>query len=144
MEKEQLALQALEMYPNKVRFVYHHYPHPESEFALKIAEALEASGEQKKFWEMHDRIISGVPEDMSELRALAEEVGLSMNEFNTAIDSGEYTEVVKEAVAMAKEHSVDYVALFINEKKYTGAPGILDQLIRAINEELARIAANGE
>ncbi len=111
---------------------------------MKMAEALEAAGEQGKFWEMHDKIIRGVPEDMSELRTIAEEVGLNMGEFNNAIDAGKYTSVVQQAREVATAHNIENLALFINEKEYTGDPGILDELIHAIDVELAKIAANGE
>jgi len=144
VEKEQLALQALEMYPDKVRFIYHHYPSPQSQFAMKIAEALEAAGDQGKFWEMHDKIIWDTPEDMSELRVLAEEVGLDMDEFNNAVDAGKYTEVVQQARDMAVEHYVKYSALFINQTEFNGSPDSFDNLKDAIDIELAKIAANEE
>ncbi|HUE09456.1 MAG TPA: thioredoxin domain-containing protein, partial [Steroidobacteraceae bacterium] len=45
----------LERFPNKIRFIFRHFPmeqaHPH---ALMAAEASEAAGTQGKFWAMHD------------------------------------------------------------------------------------------
>src|SRR5271166_1824128 len=45
----------LEQFPNRIRFIYRHFPledaHPHARLA---AEASEAAAAQGKFWEMHD------------------------------------------------------------------------------------------
>ncbi len=131
-----MALQALEIYPDTVRLVYHHFPTTDSELSMKIAEALEAAGAQGKFWEMHDRIVADVPENMAQLQYVAHEVGLEMIAFDEAIKTGKYTDIILEAISLAKEHDVEDVALFINEMEYSKSPGTLEDLITAIEAEL--------
>ena len=131
-----MVLQALDIYPGKVKMVYHH--NPSSEFGQKIAEALEAADEQGKFWELHDKILQDVPDDISELKAYAAEIGLDTQRFNEALDSG----VFREKVELAKEESisrgVNEVSVFINGKEYQQYPGTLSDLRAAIDEELKK------
>ena len=141
VEKELLLVQALDIYPDEIRLDYHHYPY--SEFSYQLAEALEVAGEQGKFWEMHDMIIQDVPDDISELTALAEDLGLDMERFNEALDSGEFYEKVRLAKEDAISDGVNYVLVFINGKEYKKYPGTLTDLCDAIDEELERIEANG-
>ncbi len=93
-----------------------------------IAEGLEAAGAQGKFWELHDRLLEGVPQDMDELRAAAEDVGLDMAQFDQALETGQYTAVVTEAIELAKDHGVEDLGLFINGIEYTKYYETLDDL----------------
>jgi len=137
VEKECLVLEALDIYPDDVLMVYHHYP--TSEFGQVIAEALEAAGEQGKFWEMHDRLSDGVPDDVTALKALAAEIGLDMQAFNEALDSGKFQEKVELAKEEAISRGVESVSVFINGREYQHYPGTLSDLRAAIEEELNRI-----
>jgi protein-disulfide isomerase len=141
VDKELMLVQSMDMYPKEIRLVYHHYP--SSGFSQKIAEALEVAGEQDKFWEMHDSIIEDVPDDMSELIAVAEGLGLDMERFNEALDSGEFSEIVHIAKEKAISAGVKYVSVFINGKEYKESPGTPADLRIAIDDELERIEANG-
>ena len=45
----------LERFPNRIRFIFRHFPLEEAHpHALMAAEASEAAGAQGKFWQMHD------------------------------------------------------------------------------------------
>ncbi len=140
IEKEVMVLQALNAYPGKIRVIHHHYAF--SAFYEKLAEALEAAGEQGKFWEFHDRLIQNVPNDMPSLLALAEAVGLDMGRFNDALDSGKYTETVKKSKEEAIARGVKEVSMFINGKEYDKSPGTLEDLYNAIDNELAKLDTN--
>jgi hypothetical protein len=139
-----LALQALDLYPDQVRLVYHHYPDRNTGVSLKIAESLEFSGSEGKFWEIHDRFTLDVPEDISDLMIVAEEVGFDITDFTESLDNGEYTEAVLSAIDEAQNRGVSGIALFINDTEYMKYPGTLDDLTHAIDEELNRIATNGQ
>ena len=140
VEKELLLLQALADYPGRIRVVYHHYADPG--FSEKLAEALEAAGEQGKFWEMHDRLIEHVPADMAALETAAGEVGLDTERFMEALNSGKFTEKVQLARQEAISAGVQYVAIFINGREYPKSPGTLEDLYDAIDKELARLGAD--
>src|SRR5277367_5559350 len=48
----------LERFPNRIRFVFRHFPQQEAHpHALLAAEASEAAGAQGKFWRMHDVLL---------------------------------------------------------------------------------------
>ena len=140
VDKELMVVQALADYPGRVRMVYHHYADPG--FSEKLAEALEAAGEQGQFWEMHDRLILNVPTDMVALQAAASEVGLDTERFIEALDSGKFTERVQLAKQDATSAGVRYVAVFINGEEYTRNPGTLEDLYRAVDEKLERLGAD--
>jgi len=132
------------LYPEKVRLVYHHHPFVLSDSPLSwvIAESLEFAGDQGKFWEMHDRITMDVPHDMPELIAVAEDVGLDIDELIEGLNSGQYTETVQLAKEEAENRGVGKIALFINDIEYTKYPGTLDDLINAIDTELQGLETN--
>src|SRR5258706_10735641 len=83
---------------SKLRFIFRNFPltqaHP---YALVAAEAAEAAALQGKFWEMHDLIYEN-QEDLEPgaLSAWAEQLGLTLEEFGTAIREGEITKRIKE------------------------------------------------
>ncbi len=139
-----MALQALDLYPGQVRLVYHHYASINSDFSMKIAESMEIAGSEGKFWEMHDRFAIDVPEDISKLMVVAEEVGLDIADFSESLDNGEYTETILTARDEAEERGVRDLSLFINQTEYAKYPGTLDDLRQAIDQELQRIATNDE
>ena len=140
VEKEHMVLQALDMYPGSVRMVYHHYPF--SSLGQTIAEALEAAGEQGKFWELHDSLAADVPDDISELEACAREIGLDMHKFSEALDSGRFREKVELDKEEAISRGIKHVSVFINGKEYGHNPGTLSDLCAAIDEELERTASD--
>ena len=136
VEKERMVLEALDVDPDKVQMVYHHYP--SSEFGQRIAEGLEAAGDQGMFWELHDRLLPDVPNDMSESMACAAEIGLDTQKFGEALDTGRFTETVELAKQEAISRGVKHVAVFINGREYEHDPGTLSDLCDAIDEELER------
>jgi len=136
-----MVLQALDIYPDQVEMVYHHYP--SSEFGQIIAEALEAADEQGRFWDLHDRLLMDMPHDMSELEACAADTGLDMQRFGEALDTGRFTEAVELAKQVAVSRGVGHVAVFINGREYRHSPGTLSDLRDAIDEELESDASDG-
>jgi protein-disulfide isomerase len=137
VEKERLALQAVEIYPTNVKLVYH--PYPSSEFGWKLAEALEAAAEQGKFWELHDQFLAGVPGDIPELKAYARQIGLDVNKFEETLNTGIFRERVELAKQKAVSQGVTQVAIFVNGTEYQHSPGTIMDLRAAIDKELERL-----
>jgi len=159
MEKSRLARQAYDYYPGQIRLAYHHYAN--TSFSEMIAVALEAAGEQGKFWEMHDRFIGNDHYDIAELLVAAEKGGMNLDEFtvshvileaeNLSLDMEKFIEVLENEqyfgkVRLAKQEAIlngiTRVSLFINGVEYTKHPGTLDDFYAAINEELERLGVN--
>ncbi|MBI2003438.1 MAG: DsbA family protein [Parcubacteria group bacterium] len=88
-----------------VRFVYRDFPlnsiHP---LAQKYAEAAECSGDQGKYWQMHDKIFEEQDKlgqgtigayAVNDIKSWAGELGLNSLEFNQCLDSGKYAKEVE-------------------------------------------------
>jgi len=142
VNKENMIIQALDIYPDEVRLDYHHYPY--NDFSYTLAEALECAGEQDKFWELHDKIyLEDVPDDMSELLAAAESVGLDMDLFNESLDSGKFEDKVLAERDQAISDGAQAMSVYINGNLYTGGSSSLDDFCDVIDNELEKAGAAG-
>jgi protein-disulfide isomerase len=126
------------LFGKKLRFVFRNFPltqaHP---YALIAAEAAEAAGLQGKFWEMHDLIYDHQADlDPDILPAWAEEVGLDLMEFGTAIKQGNITKRIKEDRSSGIRSGVNGTpSFFINGARYDGM-GNFDSLEAGLAEQL--------
>ncbi len=90
-------------YGDKVAWVYRHFPLPFHQNAQKEAEASECAAElggNDKFWEFADKIYerttsNGTGFPLENLTPLASELGLDGSTFQKCLDSGKYTNLVK-------------------------------------------------
>jgi protein-disulfide isomerase len=120
----------------KLRFVFRNFPltqaHP---YALIAAEAAEAAALQGKFWEMHDLIYENQESlEPDILPAWAEQVGLDLEKFGTAIKQGGVTQRIKEDRASGIRSGVNGTpSFFINGERYDDAPDY--DSLRAFLEE---------
>lgn len=128
-------------YGDRVRVVWKDYPltqiHP---LALKAAQAAHCAGEQKKYWEFHDRLFDNQSAlDTDDLRKHAQAVALDMPRFNSCFDSSKYADRVREGMEMGNRLGVSSTpTLFINGRVLPGAYPY-DDLAAVIDEELARL-----
>jgi protein-disulfide isomerase len=108
-----------------------------------VSEALEAAGEQGKFWEFHDKLVLSMPRDVPGLKKLAAQMGLDVQMFDEALDSEKYNEKVELAKEKAISRGVTHSAIFINGKEYTEYPPTCDGICAIIAKELAKIGMEG-
>jgi protein-disulfide isomerase len=107
----------LERFPNKVRFVFRHFPlieaHPH---ALQAAEAAEAAGAQGKFWQMHDALFRNQPHlKDKDLQRYASDLGLDMARYVAEMDDHIYLQKVREHIdGGRRSHIRATPAFFIN------------------------------
>jgi protein-disulfide isomerase len=90
----------LERFPNKVRFIFRHFPmqdaHPH---ALMAAEAAEAAAAQGKFWRMHDLLFQNQAHlKDKDLHRYAVETGLDMARYTAEMDDHIYLQKVREHI----------------------------------------------
>jgi protein-disulfide isomerase len=88
----------LERFPNKIRFIFRHFPmeqaHPH---ALMAAEASEAAGTQGKFWAMHDLLFQNQAHlKDKDLHRYAGELGLDLASYSAELDDHIYLQKVRE------------------------------------------------
>jgi len=122
----------------KLRFAFRNFPltqaHP---YALVAAEAAEAAALQVKFWEMHDFIYENQNDlEPDVLPAWAEQLGLDLQEFGTAIKNGEVTKRIKEDRMSGIRSGVNGTpCFFINGARYDGTAEF-EPLRAALEEQL--------
>ncbi|MEP6883992.1 MAG: DsbA family protein [Gammaproteobacteria bacterium] len=88
----------LERFPNKVRFIFRHFPLQEAHpHALLAAEASEAAAAQGKFWPMHDLLFQNQAHlKDKDLHRHAEGLGLDMARYVAEMDDHIYLQKVRE------------------------------------------------
>jgi protein-disulfide isomerase len=92
------ANQVLDEYGDDVAWVYRHYPldqlHPRARPAAKASECVAELGGNEAFWAFSD-IIFEDQSKLSDLEAVASDVGLDSAGFKSCIDSDKYAELVE-------------------------------------------------
>ena len=129
-----LVQAARKAFGGNLRFVFRHFPlrssHPH---ALAAAKAVEAAGEQGRFWEMHDRLFQRQTELAdADLRRHAGELGLDLERFERSLGARDHEVRIREDLASAAESGARGTpALFINDDLYQG-PLERDELLAAL------------
>lgn len=109
----------------KLRFVFRNFPLTQAHaYALIAAEAAEAAALQGKFWEMHDLIYENQADlEPDILPVWAEEAGLDLAEFGSALKQGVVTKRIKEDLASGIRSGVNGTpSFFIHGTRYDGPP----------------------
>ena len=124
----------IEQMGDQVRLVFRHFPltqaHPH---AQRAAEAAEAAGAQRRFWEMHDMLFENQDalED-SDLMAYAQELGLDLDRFQVELVSGAHAPRVRQDFLSGVRSGVNGTpTFFINGRRHDG-PWDLESLAAAI------------
>lgn len=110
----------------KVKYVLRDFPlegmHPA---AVKAAEAARCAGEQGKYWEMHDRLLSSQRAlDQKELPGYATTLGLDVPKFQECVDSGKYTPQVRKDLEEALKAGVSGTPTFFLGRTERNDPNI--------------------
>jgi protein-disulfide isomerase len=130
--------QLVEEYPGKLRLVMKQLPVHRN--AVLAAEASYAADAQGKFWEMHDLMMAH-QEDLSRERllALAQQAGLDVATFRTALDRHAYKPAVEADEAAAAELDIRATPAFvINGQRVIGALPV-DQFRKIVDQALANL-----
>jgi protein-disulfide isomerase len=127
-----------DQYAGKLRLVWKNQPLPFHPHAMPAAEAAMAAGEQGKFWEMHDQLFANQQALSPELyERLAKELGLDLNRFKAALESGKFKAAIQaDSAAGTAVGAGGTPTFFINGRQLVGAQP-LDAFKRIIDAELA-------
>jgi protein-disulfide isomerase len=90
----------LERFPNKLRFIFRHFPLQEAHpHALMAAEASEAAAAQGKFWPMYDILFQNQAHlKDKDLYRYAADLGLDMARYTAEMDDHIYLQRVRENI----------------------------------------------
>ncbi|WPB81438.1 thioredoxin domain-containing protein [Archangium violaceum] len=126
-------------YKGKVRVAFKNQPLPFHANAKPAAAAALAANEQGKFWEYHDKLFANQRAlDRASLEKYAQELGLNMNQFKAALDSGKYDAQVTTDMNEATRVGVNGTpTFFINGRSVVGAQPF-EAFKRVIDEELSK------
>ena len=128
-----------EAYPEKIRWVFRHYPLPFHEHAEVSSRAAVAALRQGRFWPFHD-LLFGNPRRLSpdDLTAHAQRLGLDMARFRADMEDTGVMAVVRRDMQRGSDLAVRGVPhFFINGRRLAGAQP-LDAFRRVIDEELEK------
>ena len=130
-----------EKYKGKVRLAFRNFPLPFHDKAQLAAEAGMAANEQGKFWEMHDKMFGNQQAlERASLEKYAGEIGLNMDKFKTALDSGKFKDSVTADVTYANglgTGGMGTPTFFINGRQIAGAMPF-DAFKTIIDDELKK------
>ncbi|NUN16175.1 MAG: thioredoxin domain-containing protein [Myxococcales bacterium] len=129
-------------YGDDLAVVFKSNPLPFHKDAPLASEAALAAGEQGKFWEMHDKLFANQQAlQRDKLEAYAQELGLNMDQFKAALDSGKFKEQIKRDQELAASVNARGTPnSFINGRQLVGAKPIDDFKV-VVDEELKKAKA---
>jgi protein-disulfide isomerase len=96
-------------FSGKVKIAFRQYCHNSDFNAMDAAIASECAGEQGKFWEMHDRLISdNIAGTLNSeyFQKKAEEANLDLNKFNECFGANKSKEKIIEQVNEARDYGI--------------------------------------
>jgi protein-disulfide isomerase len=144
-----IVQEVLARYPQQVRLEFHHFPlvtiHPNS---MAASLAVEAAGEQGRYWEMHDLIFesqeqwSRNPNPEPDFLALAGRVGLNQNAFMQAMRSPQLQDRVLQDVVRGREASVEAVPTFFIDGQRLSVPPSISAFVDIIETRLQNKGAS--
>jgi protein-disulfide isomerase len=98
----------------KVRHVFLHYPidqlHPD---AYRSHEAASCAADQGKFWDLHAKLFDAPVRTIDQLVPLGQSAGLDVKTFRTCLESGKYTQPVKDSVARIQKMGISGTPAFL-------------------------------
>lgn len=140
-----LVKELLARYPAQLRLEFHHYPlisiHPN---AMPAAMAVEAAGEQGRYWEMHDMVFehqeewSRKPNAEADFLTFASRIGLNQNAFMQALRSPVLQDRILQDVVRAREAKIEGVPTFFIDGKMIDNEYNVDYYVRIIDEYLQK------
>ena len=122
---------------DKASVVFKHFPLGFHKNAQPAAEASMAAHEQGKFWEFHDQMFANAKAlERADLEKYAQEVGLDLAKFKEALDTGKFTQRVKDDFDLGQKAGVGGTpTIFVNGRKYQG-PRDPKGMIAVIDEQI--------
>jgi protein-disulfide isomerase len=138
-----LVKEILNRYPQQLRLEFHHFPlvtvHPNSMLA---SQAVEAAGEQGKYWEMHDAVFdhqmewAGSPNAEPIFITLASGLGLDINKFMQSMRSPEVQTRILKDVERGQEAKVEAVPTFFMNGEQIHVRLSMEDFVQAVESHL--------
>ena len=140
---ELIVKQILLQYPDKIRFIYRHFPlttiHP---YAMQASNASECANNQNKFWGMHDLLYNN--QNKFEVEGfsskgfflnIATEAGLDTVEFENCTRNYSFNDYITQDISDGLRYGVNGTpTFFVNREKVIGISNLEATILREIEE----------
>jgi protein-disulfide isomerase len=131
----------LERFPNKIRFIYRHFPLQEAHpHALMASEASEAAAAQGKFWQMHGLLFQNQAHlKDKDLYRYAVDLGLDLARYTAEMDDHIYLQKVREHIEGARRSHIRATPTFFVD-------GVVQDIsfgMKALHDSVASAVARG-
>jgi protein-disulfide isomerase len=144
-EAEPIIKQVLKKYEGKVRFIYRDFPVGALHAGADLhAEAANCAGDQNKYWEYHDKLLStgatcgSSEQSITYLKDIAKQLNLDEKKFSECLDTRKYqSEIQKDFEDGIKAKLTGTPTFFINQHTIVG-PRPVAAFEKVIDEELAK------
>ncbi len=134
--------QIIKDYDLRILFVFRHFPLPQHKNAEIAAETAEASGEQGKFWEMHDKLFenqdkwSESDKPMSIFEGFAKDLGLDVDKLKSEVEKEKFKNKITKDQDEGSSIGVNSTpTFFINGEQFSGVLSY-DEFRKAIEKLL--------
>jgi protein-disulfide isomerase len=126
-------------YGGKIKMAWKNMPLPFHDKAQLAAEAAMAANDQGKFWEYHDKLFANQQAlDRPSLEKYAQDLGLDMGKFKSALDGGKFkAQIDADKAEGQKVGAGGTPTFFINGNRLVGAQPT-DAFKKMIDEELKK------
>ncbi len=130
----------LEQFPTEVKLVHKDGPIPGHPLSRQAAIAALAAGEQKKYWEYHDKIMQNMPAlSPQKFLDIAKELDLDMDAFQKSlVDPKHEKHIDKDTQDAINAEAMGRPAVFVNGRVFNTRNLTLDAFKARINEELKK------
>jgi protein-disulfide isomerase len=126
-------------YPNQVRIFFRHNPLPFHQNAPLAAEAAVAAEAQGKFWEMHDKLFANQQGlQRADLEKYAQEIGLDVGKFKTALDTHAGKARIDADLAAGKQIGVQGTPNFYVDGRNIQGAQPYEEFKKIIDDEISR------
>jgi protein-disulfide isomerase len=135
-----------EAYSKDVRVVFRHQPLPFHPYAMPAAEAAMAANDQGKFWEMHDKLFASqgkidAKNPVPDLERLAQEIGLDMGRFKSAMESHKFKSQVEQDSKYGNAVGANGTPTFFVDGRLLSGAQPFDSFKAIIDDELKKADA---
>ena len=119
---EPVIREILEIYGDRVRYVYRDFPLAIHKNALPASRAARCAEQQGRFWAYHEKLMESDKLGEGVYRTIAEEVGLDRSNFDSCLASELFADAIDRDVADGKAVGVSATpAFFVNGRMISGA-----------------------
>jgi protein-disulfide isomerase len=138
---EEVIGEVMTTYGDKIRYVHRDYPLPFHKSARKAAEIARCSGEQGKFWEVHDALFKSPTLSDEIMVGIATTAGVDKTKLDACLADTKIKAMVDEDMKAGGDVGVSGTpAYFVNGRMLSGAQPV-DRFKAIIDAELAKSAA---